>query len=157
MVLSWATIDSVVDCVYKSFVEVLPVGMVVVCTTLQVAARLSPDWYVVPKSKLDAELLDSPPLVEAVFVVLDTVAEDLVCFTVHDFVNDILELVGDWLTTYFTFKLYWNEPEWYLKLLFHYLPNYPARLHDFFTTEGDNWRVSKTKAFGAGLSEATCC
>ena len=22
--------------------------------------------------------------------------------------------------------------------LFHYLPNYPARLHDFFTTEGDN-------------------
>ena len=48
-----------------------------------------------PKSKLDAELLDSPPLVEAVFVVLDTVAEDLVCTTVHDFVNDILELVGD--------------------------------------------------------------
>ena len=25
----------------------------------------------------------------------------------------------------------------YVKM-FHYLPNYPVRLHDFFTTEGDN-------------------
>ena len=26
--------------------------------------------------------------------------------------------------------------------LFHFLPNYTARLHDLFTTEGDDWRVS---------------
>ena len=43
------------------------------------------------------------------------------------------------------------------KILFHYLPNYLARLHDFFTTEGDNWRVSKMKASVAVLSEARCC
>ena len=42
-------------------------------------------------------------------------------------------------------------------ILFHYLPNYPARLHVFFTTEGDNWRVSKTKASVAVLSKARCC
>ena len=41
--------------------------------------------------------------------------------------------------------------------MFHYLPNYPARLHDFFTTEGDNWRGSKTKASVAVLSEARFC
>ena len=41
--------------------------------------------------------------------------------------------------------------------MFHYLPNYPARLDNFFTTEGDNWRVSKTKASVAVLSEARCC
>ena len=41
--------------------------------------------------------------------------------------------------------------------VFHYLPNYLAWLHDFFTTEGNNWRVSKTKAFMAVLSEARCC
>ena len=41
--------------------------------------------------------------------------------------------------------------------MFHYLLNYLARLHDFFTTEGGNWRVSKTKASMAVLSEARCC
>ena len=30
--------------------------------------------------------------------------------------------------------------------MFHYLPIYPAWLHDFFTTEGDNCRVTKMKA-----------
>ena len=43
-------------------------------------------------------------------------------------------------------------------LMFHYLPIYLARLHDFFITEGDNWRGSKTKVSSvAVLSEARCC
>ena len=40
---------------------------------------------------------------------------------------------------------YWNVP----------LPTTAARF--FFTTEGDKWRVSKTKAAVAVLSEARCC
>ena len=40
--------------------------------------------------------------------------------------------------------------------LFHYLPNYPARLNNFFTTEGDNFRVSKTKASVAVLNNSGC-
>ena len=111
MTLSWATIVAVVDCWYLSVV-VVPAGVVADCTTLQVAAMLSPDWYVVPKSRLDAVLLVSPPLVEAVFVVVDTVAEDRVWTQVHDFVKVILEFDGDWLTMYFTFKLYWNAKKW---------------------------------------------
>ena len=111
MTLSWATIVAVVDCWYLSVV-VVPAGVVADCTTLQVAAMLSPDWYVVPKSRLDAVLLVSPPFVEAVFVVVDTVAEDRVWTQVHDFVKVILEFDGDWLTMYFTFKLYWNVEKW---------------------------------------------
>ena len=116
MTLSWATIVAVVDCWYLSVV-VVPAGVVADCTTLQVAAMLSPDWYVVPKSRLDAVLLVSPPLVEAVFVVVDTVAEDRVWTQVHDFVNVILEFAGDWLTMYFTFKLYWNAKKWLIGVI----------------------------------------